>query len=239
MKDSQLIEMDLADTIIDRPHGFSVGSRHFYLYPVTLGKMFLLNRLTDELQINEAILKANPYIEMLRLANLRKGICSQILAYHTIRTKAKIFDNEFVRNRSKWFEEQIDVKDLARFMSMVMTAMKLDDFMKNLKLDREQRRLERVMRVKRDKNNISFGCLSIYGNLIDAACERYHWTFDYVVWEISYINLKLMLADKATSIFVSDEERKKLPPSVFASQTNIIKADDPKNRELIKQMSWR
>ena len=41
-----------------------------------------------------------------------------------------------------------------------------------------------------------FGGKTIWGTLIDAACERYGWTFDYVVWGISYNNLTLMLKDK-------------------------------------------
>lgn len=231
--------MDLADTIIDRPHGFSVGSRHFYLYPVTLGKMFLLGRLTEELGINHEILKMNPYIEALRLATDRMEVCSRILTYHTIRTKAKIFDNEFVEKRTVWFMENIDADALAQVMMLVLQADKTGTFMKHLKLDKEQKRMETVMKVKKDRNNIMFGGLSVYGALIDAACERYGWSFDYVVWEISLTNLKLLLADKATSIYVSDDERKKLPASVFTRQANVINADDPKNQEKIKMMNWR
>lgn len=38
LEDGKLIDMDIADTIIERPHGFKVNQRQFYLYPVTLGK---------------------------------------------------------------------------------------------------------------------------------------------------------------------------------------------------------
>lgn len=238
MEERNFIEMDLADTIIDRPHGFNVGNRHFYLYPVTLGKMFLLGRLTEELQINQEILKVNPYIESLRLATERKEVCSRILTYHTIRTKAKIFDNEFVEKRTEWFVKNIDADALAQAIVMVLTADKTASLMKFLKLDKERERMERVMAVKDDKNSISFGGLSVYGTLIDTACERYHWTMDYVVWEISYANLRLMLADKITSVYLTDEERKRLPKNVFVNKTNVIKADDPRNRELIRQADW-
>lgn len=231
--------MDLADTIIDRPIGFSVGSRHFYLYPVTLGKMFLLGRLNEELQVNHEILKMDPHIEALRLATERREVCSRILTYHTIRTKAKIFDNEFVEKRVEWFAKNTDLDALAQAMVMVLQSDKTKTFMEHLKLDKERERMERVIKAKKDKNNIDFGGLSIYGTHIDAACQRYGWTFDYVVWEISYTNLQLLMADKLTSIYVSDEERKKLPASVFTRQTDVINADDPKNQEKIKQMNWR
>ena len=61
-KEKQL-ELDIADTIIDRPKGFSVGRRHFYLYPVSLGKMYLEKRIISNLNINIELLQANPYIE--------------------------------------------------------------------------------------------------------------------------------------------------------------------------------
>lgn len=239
MKEKQLMEMDMADTIIDRPHGFSVGDRHFYMYPVTLGKMYLLSRLVEELQINHNILKANPYIEALRLANERKDICSRIITYHTIHTKAKIFDNEFVEKRSKFFVDKLDMEDMATLLVLVLTSDKTDSIMKYLKIDKEQERMELVTQVKVDKNNISFGGLSVYGAILDAACERYHWTFDYVVWEISYTNLRLMLADKITSVYLSDKEIRKLPASMVRNKRNVIRADDPKNRDMIRQMDWR
>lgn len=239
MEERQFIEMDMADTIIDRPIGFSVGSRHFYLYPVTLGKMLLLGRLTDELRINHEILSASPYLESLRWATEHREVCGRILAYHTIRTKRDINNDELVGKRAKWFAGQLDTASLAQAMVLVLQSDKTHIFMSHLKLDKEHERLERVMKVKKDKNTISFGGLSVYGTLIDAACERYGWTFDYVVWGISYTNLQLLLADKLTSVYVSDEERKKLPASVFVRQADVIKADDPKNKERIKQMSWR
>lgn len=231
--------MDLADTIIDRPHGFSVGNRHFYLYPVTLGKMYLLGRLVEALQINQDIMNINPFVESLRIATKRKDICSRILTYHTIHTKAKIFDNEFVEKRTNWFIKNIDTEALAQAMVMVLTADKTLSFMKYLGFDNEQKRMGRVMKVKKDKNNISFGGLSVYGTLIDAACERYGWTYDYVIWEISYSNLRLLLADKPTSVYISDDEIKKLPASVFAKQNDVIKADYAENQEKIKAMNWR
>lgn len=231
--------MDLTDTIIDRPHGFCVGDRHFYLYPVTLGKMYLLNRQIEALQINQNILRINPYIETLRIATECKEACSRILTYHTIHTKAKIFDNEFVEKRTNWFIKNIDTDALAQVMVIVLTADKTQMFMNFLGIDREHERMERVMKVKKDKNNITFGGLSVYGTLIDAACERYGWTFDYVIWEISYTNLRLLMADKIMSIYISDDERKKLPASVFTKQTDVINADDSKNQERISSMDWR
>ncbi len=233
--DKKILDMDLADTIVDRPQGFTVGSRHFYLYPVTLGKMFLLSRLVDELEINEKTIRVNPYLEAIRCAKEKKDICCRILTYHTIRTKAKAFDNEFIDKRTKFFAKELDTEDLATVMVMVLTWNKTPLLTKHLGIDKEQRRMEKAMKVKDGKNTITFGCQSIYGSLIDNACERYGWTFDYVVWEISYMNLKLMLADSSKQVYLTDDELKKA--GIHTGKAKKINGDDAKAvREYIKSL---
>ena len=69
--------------------------------------------------------------------------------------------------------------------------------------------MNKIKKAKESKNQFVFGGKTIWGSLIDEACERYKWTFDYVLWEISYNNLMLMMQDKITSIYLSDEEIKK------------------------------
>lgn len=71
--------------------------------------------------------------------------------------------------------------------------------------------------------------------MIDTACQRYGWTFEYVVWGISYANLQLLLADSVTSIYLSDEERKRVN---IPQDRDIINADDPANMAKIKAMKW-
>ena len=85
LEDGKLIDMDIADTIIERPHGFKVNQRQFYLYPVTLGKTYLISRIVECLGINLEIIKANPYMEALRLCQGKKESVCRILSYHTIR----------------------------------------------------------------------------------------------------------------------------------------------------------
>ena len=38
-KEGKIIEMDIADTIKERPYEFHIGEMQFYLYPDTLGKI--------------------------------------------------------------------------------------------------------------------------------------------------------------------------------------------------------
>lgn len=53
MEDKEILEMGIADTIIEKPIGFIVDEQHFYIYPVTLGKTYILARLLKSLETNE------------------------------------------------------------------------------------------------------------------------------------------------------------------------------------------
>lgn len=56
--------------------------------------------------------------------------------------------------------------------------------------------------------------------MIDIVAKRYHWTFEYIVWGVSYVNISMMIADSIE--FVKSEE--------------VINADDPRNQERIRRM---
>lgn len=210
MEQSQLISKSIADAIIERPHGFSIGSRHFYLYPVTLGKIYVLRDLVDSLGMDEAALRENPFAESLRLAQEKREVCCQILTYHTMRGKDEVFDNRLVQKTKKFLLRNVEEKDLAAMLIICLTSDKTAEYVKHLKLDKEDDRMKQVMSVKQDRNSFTFGGKSVYGSLIDTACERYGWTMDYVVWGISFTNLQLLLKDSVKTIYLSEEERKKV-----------------------------
>lgn len=207
-KEKQL-ELDLADTIIDRPKGFSVGRRHFYLYPVTLGKMYLQKRVTENLDINTDLLQVNPYAEALRLVETKKVDCCLLLTYHTLQTKKEVLSNRIVTIRKNIFLREMDNDDIATLVLTCLTSDNTSLFIQHLGIDKELERMSDVAKAKESKNTFNFGGKSVYGTLIDAACERYKWTFDYVLWEISYTNLLLLMKDKVTSLYLTDDEMKK------------------------------
>lgn len=235
LEDGKLIDMDIADTIIERPHGFKVNQRQFYLYPVTLGKTYLISRLVECLGINLEIIKANPYMEALRICQGKKESVCRILSYHTINKKEELFDYDFVQERCNFFYKEIDNDSMAQLLVMVLSEGDISAYIKHLGIDKEKEWQAKAMRAKKDNNSLTFGGKSIYGTLIDTACQRYGWTFEYVVWGISYANLQLLLADSVTSIYLSDEERKRVN---IPQDRDIINADDPANMAKIKAMKW-
>lgn len=234
-KDKQL-ELDIADTIIDRPKGFSVGRRHFYLYPLTLGKMHLQKRIIDNLELNRELLQVSPYAEALRLVSEKKEDCCLLLAYHTLQTKRDILSNRTVTIRKNVFLKEMDNEDIATLLLSCLTGDRTSILIQRFGIDKELERMSEVMKAKSNGNSFSFGGKSIYGALIDAACERYKWTYDYVIWEISYTNLQLMLKDSIKSVYLTDDEMK----NVHINNTSTIIDGNSKESVMnaIQGMSW-
>ena len=230
--------MDLTDEVIERPHGFKVGRKQFYLYPPTLGKLYLQARLIESLQISQDNLKTNSYLETLRLVHDKRETCCRIIAYNTCKTKDEVYNNILVERRISLFMKESD-EDLATLMVMVVSSDKLPIYMKELGIDKEREKINQVMRIRDESNTLSFGGLTIYGSLIGAACEKYHWTFQYVVWGISYTNLRLLMSDAITSITLSDKERKRIHFSTEPESKKVNGNDKAAMEEFIKTHNFK
>lgn len=227
----------MADIIMERPFGFKVGERQFYLYPMTLGKSYLLSRIIESLDVNKHLLSSNPYAESIRLCSLNKDSVVRIIVYNTLNSKKDIFNDDLVNERIKFFADSLDAKELAELLSIVLSSDDIGKYTKFLGIDRDRKSLEKVMRIKEEnkKNNIDFFGKSIMGTLIIPACEKLNMTPSQIVWDISISFLRLLMADCVTSVYLTDDERKKLH---ISSDRNFINGDDPRNMELIKSMKW-
>lgn len=227
------IEYILSDVIIGRPHGFTVGRKHFYLYPVTLAKMYLLKRQIDNLDINNTILKANPYLEAIRVAKEHRDVCCNILAYHTApNTYKDLFDNRAISIRKNFFAKELTDEELATQIIMVLTADKTEELLQYLGLDKEREKLRKVMAVKEknEKNMLSFNGKSLFGTFI---CQLKELGYDdnEILYEKGYTYLRLILADKVATVHLSDEERQDIPTTLGGT---MLDGNDPKSREALK-----
>lgn len=232
-KEKQNIENCVVDCVMAAPVTFTVNEEPFAIYPKTLGKTFLLNRLRAKLGINEENAKADPFAEALRLCQDGKDIILRMIVYMSMPTKQDVFNESYVKNRMEYFEKHLSNEELATLFLVILTDDELPAIEKHFRMDEERERKKKVAKVKQSNNAISFGGNSIWGTLIDFACERYGWTMDYVVWEISYTNLMMLYSDKTESIYLSDDEKKKLGHG-FGFDGEVINADDPANAEIIK-----
>ena len=190
------------------PVGFTVRQEHFYLYPQTLAKVYLTSQLVERLEVDKEFLRKEPMLETMRIAKVKKAEACRLIAYHTLKTKDEILNTYLLNSRTDYFKTNLDIEDIATLLITILKDNSLEEIIKDTGLEQEEKRMQKVNAAKKSKNTYIFGGRTIWGSLIDAACERYGWSFDYTVWEISYINLTLILKDKITSIYLTDQEAK-------------------------------
>lgn len=223
---------DISDTMIERPISFSVGKKRFFIYPPTLGKIQLFSRLIDAMGID-----ANSTLpDILSKTREFRNESLRLISYATLSGNGCLNENK-VAKRIKELRK-IDDADISSLLIIIISFDKTDRIIKQYGIDTDAEQMKKIVKVKeQNKNSFSFGGRSPWGALIDCACERYGWSYQYVLWGISYSNLQLLLADQIKSVYLSDKERK----NVHLSQDKtIIRADDPDALEqFIKTQNWR
>lgn len=230
--ESREIYNELTDAVIERPVSFSVGKESMNLYPASLGKMYLVARLLDSMNVSQKRLSEDPFSEAARLCRYHKENVARLIAFYTVKDRESHFDHELINHRCSVLST-LDEEELTTLLMVVLTQDSSDKFIKEYGIDKERQTVQKILKYKRDKGNLSFGGRTVYGTLIDSACERYGWSFDYVVWGISYTNLRMITADSVVSMYLSKEDMKKLHVS---ADREVIDASDPKNFERIKAM---
>ena len=228
--------MQITDAIMEKPTVFRVEGRVFYIYPMTLGKMLFIQRIMEGMALD--VKKGRMDVEILRVVKENRDACCDLIAYMTARNEYyAVFDQDAFEDRRGLISRQDD-GDIASLLMIILTADKMDSFMKHLGIDIEQKNMKKVMKVKEksDKNSFTFGGVSIYGSFIDAAMERYALTKRQVVWEVDYTSLRLLLADRPNSVYVTDEERKKI--HIPKDRTRVSGDDKAAMKKIIESQSW-
>lgn len=231
------IGYELADIITQKPHEIKVGRKLFRLYPVTLAKQFLLKRIMDGLSMNTSVLRKNPYMEALRLAETNRKVCCHILAIHATPNTCKDLHNSKAITERRNVFSKMTIEDIATLLIYVLTSDKTERMLHELGLDKEQKRMSEVMDIKRQngKNNLTFGGLTIFGSFIGQLKEL-GYSDNEIIYEKGFTFLRLMLADKITSVYLTDEELQNV--STTAGGT-LLDANDPASFEKLKSLSLR
>lgn len=230
---------DISDTLIERPVTFTYKRGRYSIYPLSLGKIQLCSRLIEALGFNQITKDKELYTLAIKTASEAKERCVRLISYVTL-PGGDCLDETKVSRRIREFKG-IKSKDLASLLLLFLTMDKTDEIMREFAIDKEARRLSDVMKVKaesKDNGSLSFGGKSIWGALVDAACERYGWTYQYVIWGISFSALRLLLADHVKTVFLSDEERKRMP-AISRDGITVDASDTAALNELIQTQSWR
>jgi hypothetical protein len=171
-------------------------------------------------------------IEMFRVCSESKDKIARVIAIHSFKERERAINELDVKSRMKELSG-LDLAELSTLFLAVMTWYSYQDILtKHFGLDKERKFRDKIKELKeKDGSSVTFGGHSIFGALLDQACERYKWSADYVVWGISLVRLNMMLSDSVQSVYLSEEERKKLH---YTKGGQVIKADDPRNAALVK-----
>lgn len=179
------IEINISDAIVEKAISFSIGKNKLCLYPSTLGKMQILKNLYLSMDVNMELLAINPFVEMLRICQEKMESVCQVIAYSTFNDRKSIMDLEKVLRRARLFQDEASVEDLATILTIILSGDKIEEFIRYFGIDADREMKTRISRIKGEGSSITFGGKSIYGLLIDFACQRYGWTMDYVLGELA------------------------------------------------------
>lgn len=232
------INQDLADALIQRPLWFSFGRgrciKRYAIYPPTLGKRIITASLILRLGIDAGIADESLALESLRLASVKRVDAVLLIAYYTLNDRDSILDSAIVARRAEQLDKGITTQELAELLIHVLTLDTSDALIATHGIDTDLELRQRIADVKGNGSGVLVGSKTIYGALIDQVAERYGWTIDYILWGISYVNLKMLISDAPTYIPISEEEARRL--GINVAGVDIIDANDPANAEDIARM---
>ena len=202
----------LADVVTGRPHDLEIDGELLRLYPVTLAKTFELRRWLDQLPIDGNLMKQNPMLECLRLSEEHADAVAGYLAVHTSENSyASLYDLAGMKHRRELLL-RVRRDELAGLLVSVLSSDHTEELKEELGISAERERLVEVLKVKEEgsKNSQTFGGRTLFGSFIDPLIEM-GFSREEILYECGYDFLRMALADKVTSVYLSDEELERLP----------------------------
>lgn len=230
----QQITDRISDILLQRPTGFTLANRHYNIYPLTLGKSQLISRLLQKMEIDRASIDVSPTLALAKIVAEHKKECLRLIAYSLLEGKQCLNEEEVALTITS-IEKDATAEDIVTLVSVILHKADVKDILQYYGIDKELEEYKRINAAKDEKGTLTFCGLSIYGTMISPLAEKYGWTLDYILWGISLDNIQLLLADAPKTIFLSEEERKRIHPK---QAKDVIQADDPKNFDMIMNMNW-
>ena len=219
------LESFFVDAVTERPQAVVIGKSTLHLYPVTLAKTLLLKRHLDALGPDLRRMAEDPYAECLRLAGQETDTVAGILAIHTAPNTREALHDQDGRRRRQDLLADVKREHLAGLLVTVLTSDKTEALMDHFGMTKERERLREAMRVKekQGKNSLTFGGRTLLGNFIGPLKEM-GYRDEEILYERGYSYLRLMLADKLTSVYMTDEEQESLPQEYGGT---LLDGNDP------------
>lgn len=222
------------DILLERRHEFSVHGKHYTLYPPSLGITMMLKGGLETVGLDFGVFAASPVVAVMSCVDAHPLDCCRLIALGTCRNRDEAMSSQDVDRTAKHLHKWLNREEVASLMLIVISANKVAEFLESSGIGKETERLRKVSTYKKN-DTPTFGGKTIFGQLVDPACERYGWTYEYAVWGISYAALTAMMADKVTSVILTEEEKKKIPKHLLENEAPI-KGDDPRNWQMMQQI---
>lgn len=209
-EENRNINNEVVDAMLEKPIPFTIGDRRFFfIFQPSLGTSLLAGQLLQELTLNKELLAVNKQAEILRVCGAQRDIVLRIISLHTFARRSDVLREDKLQERIK----ELDVLPASDLATLLVTIMswdgRQDKFIRHFQLDLERKTREKIFEYKKQKGgSLTFGGRSLYGSVLDAACERYGWELGYVLWGISSLNLNMMLTDSVQSVLLTKDEAK-------------------------------
>lgn len=208
--DKEIVVSNLWDTLIELPIEYKVNGQLFYLYPPSLGSTMLINSATNRVKEQSDLV-----YEMLAICSFENRADAR---------KRSALNARIEELKQSSVDELIPI-----YMMFNEWGKDQEKFIKHFQLDVEQRYMKRAYDAKdKDSGSLTFNGKSVYGMLIDVACERYGWSMEYVLWGISLINLNMLMTDKVVSVYLSKDESRR---AAIPHNREIVKMDKNMSKE--------
>lgn len=223
----------IINVLLERPTNINISGRSFRIMPISLGKSLLMSKYASLIKFDGQRVQRDPLAELVHACQSSRSAVSQLLAIYVTDKRSLILDDDYINDTAQFISDNLNDAEMATLLQMYFDQPSISYYMKLLGIDKERDKLHKIQKVKDNSNSVQIGGVSMFGTIIDAACQKYHWTYDYVVWGISYMSLQLMMADSVQTIYLNDKERAKAHISTDGIN---LSGDNKEQVELMKKL---
>lgn len=215
------LSQEMIDTLLGKSFDVNIGNRTFTVARASLGKILLLNEVTSQITPYIKVpdtMKGNRQLQSLYVIAAvggmvkrpeQRALIIRSLAITLLNTRHELMSASNRTQVEQYITSHLSDEEIASLYINLRTFEDVDGYIKELGIGREIERMNKAQKVKKQSNTLIFCGVSVWGNLIDPIAERYGWTLDYILWGISFANIRMLMADRRKEVYLTDEERKK------------------------------
>ena len=208
-KNKASVLADLEDALIECPHEFFVNDEQFFIYRPSFGATILVGRIIKQIGAEEIFAGGNALTNAMVLARTKRAGALELIYHFSVTGKMAHFDSKAIRERVTFFDENLDDKEIAQLLIVCLTLDNTTAYASATGMDKDEDGRDKAAKAKADRSTLFFGGKTAFGSIIDPVIAKYGWTYEYAVWEVSAVALRMLSHDAVTSVYMSKDELKK------------------------------